>query len=208
MHGVKLDLGLLDQLSKGFGEQLASLERQIFTVSGQQFNIGSPKQLGDVLFDKLKLPSGKKTKGKTGWSTDVDVLTSLAEEHEIARLVLEYRSLSKLKSTYTDALAKLVDPVTSRIHTSYNQAVTNTGRLSSSDPNLQNIPIRTEEGRKIRRAFIAEPGHLLLSADYSQIESGYWRICPRIALSARHLKLTRIFTPGRRARCSASFRRW
>lgn len=168
--GVKLDLGLLDQLSQGFGEQLASLERQIFAVSGQQFNIGSPKQLGDVLFDKLKLPSGKKTKGKTGWSTDVDVLTSLAEEHEIARLVLEYRSLSKLKSTYTDALAKLADPVTSRIHTSYNQAVTNTGRLSSSDPNLQNIPIRTEEGRKIRRAFIAEPGHLLLSADYSQIE--------------------------------------
>ena len=168
--GVKLDLDLLDQLSRGFGEQLASLEGRIFAATGQQFNISSPKQLGDVLFDKMKLPCGKKTKGKTGWSTDFDVLTGLAQEHEIARLVLEYRSLSKLKSTYTDALAKQVDPVTVRIHTSYNQAVTNTGRLSSSDPNLQNIPIRTEEGRKIRRAFIAQPGYVLLSADYSQIE--------------------------------------
>lgn len=168
--GVKLDLALLEQLSKGFGEQLAALERQIFAVSCEEFNICSPKQLGEVLFDKMKLPSAKKTKGKTGWSTDMDVLTKLAEDHEIARLVLEYRSLSKLKSTYTDALVKQVNPKTGRIHTSYNQAVTNTGRLSSSEPNLQNIPIRTEEGRKIRRAFIAEPGRLLLSADYSQVE--------------------------------------
>ena len=168
--GVKLDLPLLAEQSRGFGEQLAALEREIFQLAGIEFNICSPKQLGEVLFDKLKLPSGKKTKGKTGWSTDMDVLTKLAQEHDITRLILDYRSLAKLKSTYTDALAKQVNPATGRVHTSYNQAVTNTGRLSSSEPNLQNIPIRTEEGKKIRRAFIAEPGCLLLSADYSQVE--------------------------------------
>ncbi len=116
------------------------------------------------------LKSGKKNKGKTGWSTDNEVLTSLAEEHEIARLILDYRTVAKLKSTYTDALPRLVSPRTGRVHTSYNQTVTNTGRLSSSDPNLQNIPIRSEEGRRIRHAFIAPPGHVILSADYSQIE--------------------------------------
>ncbi len=168
--GVKLDLNLLAELSMRLGAQLAGLEGQIFALSPEPFNINSPKQLGEVLFEKLKLATGRKTKTKSGWSTNVDELERLAEEHEIARLILLYRSLGKLKSTYTDALPKLVDPATGRVHTSYNQAVTNTGRLSSSEPNLQNIPIRTEEGRGIRRAFIAEEGCLLLSADYSQIE--------------------------------------
>jgi DNA polymerase-1 len=168
LQGVKLDLSLLRELSGQFSEQLASLEKEIFAGAGCEFNINSPKQLGEVLFDRLKLPAGKKT--KTGWSTDMDVLTRLALDHEIASLILQFRSISKLKSTYSDALPKLVNPKTGRVHTSYNQAVTNTGRLSSSEPNLQNIPIRSEEGRKIRRAFIAEEGSLILSADYSQIE--------------------------------------
>ncbi len=166
--GVKLDLPLLQELSAGFAGQLAALEQQIHGQAGGEFNINSPKQLGEVLFEKLGLPTGKKT--KTGWSTDIDVLTRLAQDHDIAALILQYRSIAKLKSTYTDALPRLVDPTTGRVHTSYNQAVTNTGRLSSSEPNLQNIPIRSEEGRKIRRAFIAEPGSLVLAADYSQIE--------------------------------------
>jgi DNA polymerase-1 len=168
LQGVRLDLPLLGELSGMFAGQLATLEKEIFASAGCEFNINSPKQLGEVLFERLKLPAGRKT--KTGWSTDMDVLTRLALEHEIASLILQFRSISKLKSTYTDALPKLVDPSTGRVHTSYNQAVTNTGRLSSSEPNLQNIPIRSEEGRKIRRAFIAEEGSLLLSADYSQIE--------------------------------------
>ncbi|MBI1921340.1 MAG: DNA polymerase I [Geobacter sp.] len=170
--GVKLDLKLLEKLSERFGRELAELEARIFELAGgEQFNINSPKQLGEVLFERLALPTGRKTKGKTGWSTNVEELERLAGEgHEIAGLILQYRSLSKLKSTYTDALPRQVEPATGRIHTSYNQTVTNTGRLSSSEPNLQNIPVRTEEGRGIRRAFIAEPGCLLLSADYSQIE--------------------------------------
>lgn len=170
LNGVKLDLPLLAKLSESFSEQLTELERDIFRLSGIDFNINSPKQLGNVLFEILKLPAGKKTKTKSGWSTNVDELERLAEEHEVARLILSYRTLAKLKSTYTDALPKLVENATGRIHTSYNQAVTNTGRLSSSEPNLQNIPVRTDEGRKIRRAFIAPEGSLLLSADYSQIE--------------------------------------
>jgi DNA polymerase-1 len=170
LYGVKLDLPLLQKLSAKFGAQLAGLEGEIFRCAGTTFNINSPKQLGEVLFERLQLPCGKKTKTKTGWSTNVDELERLAVDHEIGRLILQYRSLSKLKSTYTDALPKLVYSESGRIHTSYNQAVTNTGRLSSSEPNLQNIPIRSEEGRSIRHAFIAEQGSLLLSADYSQIE--------------------------------------
>jgi DNA polymerase-1 len=171
LTGVQLDLALLAELSAGFGIQLAELELRIHELAGVPFNINSPKQLGEVLFEKLGVPSGKKTKTKTGWSTNVEELERLADGgNEIARLLLEYRSISKLKSTYTDALPKLVDPRTGRVHTSYNQAVTNTGRLSSSEPNLQNIPVRGEEGRKIRRAFVAPEGRLLLSADYSQIE--------------------------------------
>ncbi|WP_224961717.1 DNA polymerase I [Geomonas subterranea] len=168
--GVKLDLELMKELSTGFGRQLIELEAKIHDHCGGPFNINSPKQLGEILFERMGLAVGKKTKGKTGWSTNVEELERLAEQHEVARLLLQYRSISKLKSTYTDALPKLVDPRTGRVHTSYNQAVTNTGRLSSSDPNLQNIPVRGAEGRDIRRAFVAEPGSLILSADYSQIE--------------------------------------
>ena len=170
LAGVLLDLPLLAELSASFGNQLSELESRIQSLAPEPFNINSPKQLGEMLFDRLKLPAGKKTKTKSGWSTNVEELERLAEEHEIASFILQYRSLSKLKSTYTDALQRLVDPRTGRVHTSYNQAVTTTGRLSSSEPNLQNIPIRSEEGRKIRRAFIADKGSLILSADYSQIE--------------------------------------
>jgi DNA polymerase-1 len=166
--GIRIDAELLNGLSADMEKKLAALEGEIHGLAGTTFNIGSPKQLGEVLFERLGLPKGKKT--KTGWSTDVEVLSNLAEEHEIAAKILDYRSLSKLKGTYTDALPKLIHPETGRIHSSFNQAVTATGRLSSSDPNLQNIPIRTEEGRRIREGFIPSEGCLLLAADYSQVE--------------------------------------
>ena len=167
-QGVRIDADFLGQLSGELATRLKQLEEEIFALADGPFNINSPKQLGEILFEKLGLPKGKKT--KTGWSTNVEVLNGLAEEHEIAKRLLDYRSVSKLKSTYTDSLPKLVNPESGRIHTSFNQAVTNTGRLSSSDPNLQNIPIRTAEGRRIREAFIPADGNLLLSADYSQVE--------------------------------------
>jgi len=166
--GIRIDPEFLGGLSAELAKKLAVLETQIHGMAGGAFNIGSPKQLGEVLFERLGLPKGKKT--KTGWSTDVEVLNNLAEEHEIAAKILEYRSLAKLKGTYTDALPKLIHPDTGRIHSSFNQAVTATGRLSSSDPNLQNIPIRTEEGRRIREGFIPSDGCVLLAADYSQVE--------------------------------------
>ncbi|PLX97804.1 MAG: DNA polymerase I [Desulfuromonas sp.] len=166
--GVRIDAEFLGGLSVEMKGKLAELEEEIHALAGVNFNIGSPKQLGDVLFEHLQLPRGKKT--KTGWSTNVEVLTNLAQEHEIAARILDYRSVSKLKSTYSDALPKIVNPETGRIHTSFNQAITATGRLSSSEPNLQNIPIRTEEGRRIREAFIASDGNIIISADYSQVE--------------------------------------
>ena len=170
MRGTGLDIDRLNQLSESFRQQLDALEGSIYGLAGETFNINSSQQLGRILFDKLKLPIQKKTKKKTGYSTDVNVLTTLAEYHELPALVLKHRTLAKLKSTYTDALIELVNPKTGRIHTSYNQTVTATGRLSSSDPNLQNIPIRTEEGRKIRKAFIPQQDWHLVSADYSQVE--------------------------------------
>jgi DNA polymerase-1 len=170
LAGVQLDLPFLAELSAGLGYQLAALEREIHQQAGGQFNINSPKQLGEILFERLKLPTGKKTKLKTGWSTNVEELERLAEAgHTIASLLLQQRALAKLKSTYTDALPALTDRE-GRVHTSYNQAVTSTGRLSSSEPNLQNIPVRTDEGKRIRQAFIAREGWRILSADYSQIE--------------------------------------
>ena len=167
--GIKVDREALAGLSHDFGQRIAEIETAIYRAVGNDFNIGSPKQLGEVLFDKLGLPGGKK--GKTGaYGTDASILEELAPLHELPARVLEWRQLTKLKSTYADALVDEIDRETGRVHTSYALAVAATGRFSSNDPNLQNIPIRTEEGRTIRRAFIAEPGHLLLSADYSQIE--------------------------------------
>ncbi len=168
MNGVKVDVPRLRKTSAEYETKLREIEKTVHEAAGGPFNLNSTKQLGEVLFEKLKLPVVRKT--KTGYSTDVDVLTELAPSHVVPKLLLEYRSLSKLKSTYLDALADLVNPETGRIHTSFNQTVAATGRLSSSDPNLQNIPIRTEEGRKIREAFIPKEGNILISADYSQIE--------------------------------------
>lgn len=170
MTGIKIDVAFFRTMSKQFADELASIESRILHLAGETFNINSPQQLGHILFDKLKLPVKKKTRKKSGYSTDVEVLSELAGLHEIPSLLLRFRTISKLKSTYLDALISLANPVTGRIHTSYNQTVTATGRLSSSNPNLQNIPIRTEEGREIRKGFIAEGDRLLLSADYSQIE--------------------------------------
>ncbi|MHB1456983.1 MAG: DNA polymerase I [Armatimonadota bacterium] len=168
LAGVNVDMEWLNKLSVLLGEKIAVLENEIFKLAGTDFNIGSPKQLQTILFEKLGLPSSKKT--KTGYSTDADTLNALAPAHEIVAKILEYRELTKLKSTYADSLPKLINPDTGRIHTSLNQTVAATGRLSSSDPNLQNIPIKTEIGREIRKAFIASEGNLLVSADYSQIE--------------------------------------
>lgn len=168
-HGVNVNTGLLHELSNEFAVKMQTVEQEIYQMAGVVFNINSPKQLGPILFEKLQLPGAKKT--KTGYSTDVDVLTDLARAgYPLPDKILDYRQLSKLKSTYADALPKQINPKTGRIHTSFNQTVAATGRLSSSDPNLQNIPIRTPEGRKIRQAFIPAEGNLLLSADYSQIE--------------------------------------
>ncbi len=166
--GVRIDEALLHKVSKEYEYQLKEIESEVHRHAGGAFNLNSPKQLAEVLFEKMKLPAMRKT--KTGYSTDVEVLTELAKTYDVPRLLLEYRSLSKLKSTYLDALPKLVNPETGRIHTSFNQTIAATGRLSSSDPNLQNIPIRTDEGKKIRAAFIPSEGCRLLSADYSQIE--------------------------------------
>jgi DNA polymerase-1 len=169
-HGVAIDLSALDELSRRLGADAATVAARIHELAGEKFNIGSPKQLGLVLFEKMGLPKPVKYgKGKT-ISTAQDVLEELAEEHEVAKLVLEYRQLTKLKSTYIDALPSLINPQTGRVHTTFNQTATATGRLSSTNPNLQNIPIRTEQGREIRAAFVAQDRNLLLAADYSQIE--------------------------------------
>ncbi|MGD9106777.1 MAG: DNA polymerase I, partial [Desulfobacterales bacterium] len=170
MTGICVNRDKLRNLSKSFEHQLEQIETSIYSIAGETFNIRSSQQLGYILFEKLKLPVQKKTVKKTGYSTDVSVLTALADQHELPELILRHRALSKLKSTYTDALLDLVHPETGRIHTSYNQTVTATGRLSSSDPNLQNIPIRTEQGMEIRKAFIPRQGWTLVSVDYSQIE--------------------------------------
>ncbi len=168
--GITIDPDLLRRLSNDFAQLQAKLEKQIHKLAGEPFNIGSPKQLGDILFGKFSLPGGKKT--KTGaWSTDADILEDVAAQgHDIAKKVLDWRQLAKLRGTYTDALPTYVNPTTGLVHTSYAMASTSTGRLASTDPNLQNIPIRTEEGRRIRQAFVSPKGAKLISADYSQIE--------------------------------------
>nr|WP_208976923.1 DNA polymerase I [Stappia sp. ES.058] len=169
-RGISIDRQMLSRLSGDFAQSMAGLEEEIHELAGETFNLGSPKQLGDILFGKMGLPGGKKT--KTGaWSTSASVLDDLAAEgHELPARIVEWRQMSKLKSTYSDALPGYINPTTKRVHTSYSLAATTTGRLSSSEPNLQNIPVRTEAGRKIRKAFVAARGHKLLSADYSQIE--------------------------------------
>ncbi|UWQ18084.1 DNA polymerase I [Jannaschia sp. M317] len=169
MAGVKVDRSVLSRMSGAFAQKMAGLEEEIHAAAGQPFNVGSPAQLGEILFGELGLPGGKKTKaGK--WSTGADVLEDLATEHSLPRLILDWRQLSKLKSTYTDALQEHINPDTGRVHTSYSIAGANTGRLASTDPNLQNIPVRTEEGRRIREAFVAPEGRVIVSLDYSQIE--------------------------------------
>jgi DNA polymerase-1 len=168
-EGVKIDPQMLSRLSGDFAQRMLQYEAEAYGLAGKEFNLGSPKQLGEILFDELKLPGGSKT--KTGaWSTDAAILEDLAEQHDLPAKVLEWRQLSKLRSTYTEALGAAINRETGRVHTSYALASTTTGRLSSNDPNLQNIPIRTEEGRRIREAFIPEKGNVLVSADYSQIE--------------------------------------
>jgi DNA polymerase-1 len=170
LDGIRVDPQILKSMSNDFGKKLVELETEIHKLAGTQFNISSPKQVGEILFKNMGLQGGKKT-SKGDFSTSVDVLEKLADEgHEIVKKILEHRQLSKLKSTYTDALQEELNPKTGRVHTSFSMAHTNTGRLASSEPNLQNIPIRTEEGRKIREAFVPADGHVLLSVDYSQVE--------------------------------------
>ncbi|MEL7038059.1 MAG: DNA polymerase I [Cyanobacteria bacterium J06592_8] len=169
-QGIRIDVDYLKQLSEQLEKQLAEIEKRAYEEAGEEFNLGSPKQLSQLLFEKLELSTKKSRKTKTGYSTDAKVLEKLQGDHPIIDSILEYRTLAKLKSTYVDALPELVHPQTHRVHTDFNQAITSTGRLSSSNPNLQNIPIRTEFSRQIRQAFVPEEGWLLVSADYSQIE--------------------------------------
>ncbi len=168
-NGVLIDSELLGKQSAELGHRMLDIEKQAYELAGQPFNLNSPKQIGEIFFDKLKLPVVKKTPGGTP-STDEEVLQKLAEDYPLPKVLLDYRSLTKLKSTYTDKLPRMVNPATGRVHTNYGQAIAVTGRLSSNEPNLQNIPIRTTEGRRIREAFIAAPGNVIISADYSQIE--------------------------------------
>jgi len=170
LAGVKVDVAQLSRLSSDFAQKMAEAEETAHELAGHKFNLGSPKQIGEILFGEMELPGGKKTKSGA-WSTDAAVLDELAEKgHELPKALLTWRQFSKLKSTYSDALKEAINPDTGRVHTSFSLAATTTGRLSSSEPNLQNIPIRTEAGRKIREAFTAEPGHVIVAADYSQIE--------------------------------------
>jgi DNA polymerase I len=183
-NGVLLDRQKLEAQSHAIGKEILSLEQKAYEAAGQPFNLGSPKQIQEILFERQKLPIKKKTPSGQP-STDEDSLAELALDHPLPKLILEYRGLAKLKSTYTDKLGEMINPATGRVHTSYSQAVAVTGRLSSSDPNLQNIPIRTLEGRRIREAFVADRGHQILSADYSQVEL---RIMAHISRDASLLK--------------------
>jgi DNA polymerase-1 len=188
-HGVLIDKDKLAQQSRDLAERMVALEREAYEIAGQPFNLGSPKQIGEILFNKLGLPVKRKTASGAP-STDEDVLSELAADYPLPAKILEHRGFAKLKGTYTDKLPLMVNPRSGRVHTSYAQAVAVTGRLSSNEPNLQNIPIRTPEGRRVREAFVAPPGHVVASADYSQIEL---RIMAHISGDAG---LTRAFTEG------------
>jgi DNA polymerase-1 len=168
-NGVLIDATLLNTQSHDLGKRMVEIEAAAHELAEQPFNLNSPKQIGEIFFEKLKLPVVKKTPSGAP-STDEEVLQKLAEDYPLPKILLEYRGLSKLKSTYTDKLPKMINPHTGRVHTNYGQAIAITGRLASNDPNLQNIPIRTSEGRRIREAFVAAPGNVIVSADYSQIE--------------------------------------
>jgi DNA polymerase-1 len=194
MNGVKMDANLLRDFSKEVEGQLQQKIERIYQLAGETFNINSSQQLGKILFEKLKLPVMKKT--KTGYSTDVDVLTRLSLQHGLPLEILTYRNLTKLKSTYIDALPKLVHPETGRIHTSYNQTVTATGRLSSSDPNLQNIPIRTDEGSRIRQAFIPEKGWVIVRRLFSDRTENPC-LCSQDEVLVRPFEKMKTFMPGR-----------
>ena len=187
---------------------MLALEDRACTIAGQPFNLNSTKQIQEVLFDRLKLPVLKKTPGGMP-STDEDVLQRLALDYPLAKILLDYRGLAKLKSTYTDKLPRMVDAATGRVHTNYAQAVAVTGRLASNEPNLQNIPVRTAEGRRIREAFIASPGTVIVSADYSQIEL---RIMAHISqdagVAAKPSPRARTYIAPLRRKCSASRRKW
>jgi len=192
MHGIKVDVDKLQTLSKALGRDMELLEKDIFAIAGESFNINSSQQLGNILFEKLQLPVQKKTKKKTGYSTDIDVLTKLAEQHELPAMILRYRSLAKLKSTYTDSLQSLANPDSARIHTSFNQTITATGRLSSSEPNLQNIPIRTEEGEKSgRHSSLKRDGNWWLLTT-PRLSSGYLHTVPMTGFSLRHSPMMKI----------------
>jgi DNA polymerase-1 len=196
-NGVLIDAQLLARQSKALGERMMALEQEAYSLAGQPFNLGSPKQIGEILFGKLGLTALKKTASGAP-STDEAVLEKLAEDHPLPRRMLDHRSLSKLKSTYTDKLPSMVNPHTGRVHTTYGQAVAITGRLASNEPNLQNIPIRTAEGRRIREAFIASPGHVIVSADYSQIEL---RLMAHISADPN---LLRAFADGTDVHCATA----
>jgi len=197
--GVRIDTAILGKMSEEFERDLVSVETGIYEKTGGEFNINSTKQLSEILFEKLRLPSRKKT-NKGAFSTDSEVLRDLSAIHEVPRLILRHRSLSKLKSTYIDQLPKLINPVTGRIHTSFNPAGTSTGRLSSSDPNLQNIPIKTEDGKRIRKSFMAKNGCVILSADYSQIEIRLLAHFREIQHCLQRLEMTKMYILPRPAR--------
>ena len=206
--GVKIDSDLLEAMSNEFKEKIYDLEQSIFQQSGEKFNINSPKQLGFVLFEKMGLPAQKKTKKKTGFSTDMEVMASLAKSYPIAADILSYRTYSKLKNTYIDSLPKLVNPETGRVHTSYNQTVAATGRLSSSDPNLQNIPIRGDEGERSVVLLFLKPAGILLPRITAKLSLEYLLTILRTPRLFRLSYIMKMSTQERRVKCLALLPDW
>ena len=205
LAGLKIDVRVLERMSGEMGAQLDDLTRRICEIADCEFNINSPRQLGEILFDKLNLPRPRKLRKSGQYSTAVEILEELAEQHELPQLVLEYRQLSKFKSTYIDVIPKLIDPKTGRLHTSFHQAAASTGRLSSSNPNLQNIPVRADLGRKIRGAFIPEPGWTgSCRPTIRRSSCEFWRTCPAMSGWQRRSRREKTFIGEPRPRFSAS----